>query len=122
MKKTLITLSLLCASTTAIAAQPTNLSMGGGYSGPTVGLIQTVAEALKARDDVPVTITGNIVHSYGDEDYLFSDGSNEIVVEIDDKDWAGITVTDKTKVIINGEVDREWMERTIDVNTVRLAK
>ena len=43
-------------------------------------------------------------------------------VEIDNKDWRGITVTPTTKITIRGEVDKDWTVRTIDVDSVVLAK
>ena len=91
----------------------------GGFQGPTAhAQITTVAQARKARDDAPVTLTGHIVQRMaGDDDnYLFRDNTGEIVVDIDHEVFRGRTVTPETQVRISGRVDQEFMEATkIDV-------
>lgn len=92
---------------------------GGGFVGPGAGgSATTVQQALSMRDDTPVVLTGKIVSSLGDEKYLFRDATGEIIIEIDDDDWRGITVTPDTTLEIVGEVDKEFMDKTkIDVNS-----
>lgn len=92
---------------------------GGGFVGPGPAVSgTTVQQALTMRDDSPVTLTGKIVSSLGDEKYLFRDATGEIIIEIDDEDWRGITVSPETTLEIVGEVDKEFMGRTkIDVNS-----
>ncbi len=92
---------------------------GGGFVGPGTAVQgTTVQQALSMRDDTPVTLTGKIVSSLGDEKYLFRDATGEIIIEIDDEDWRGITVTPETTLEIVGEVDKELLGRTkIDVDS-----
>ena len=45
-----------------------------------------------------------------------------MIVEIDHRDWNGIEATPETKLVIQGEVDKEWKHTAVDVNTVQLAK
>lgn len=92
---------------------------GGGFVGPGAGgSATTVQQALSMRDDTPVVLTGKIVSSLGDEKYLFRDATGEIIIEIDDDDWRGITVTPDATLEIVGEVDKEFMDKTkIDVNS-----
>ena len=92
---------------------------GGGFVGPGAGVSSTtIQEALSMRDDAPVVLTGKIVSSLGDEKYLFRDATGEIIVEIDDEDWRGLTITPETTLEIVGEVDKEFMKKTkIDVKS-----
>ncbi|MBO4330255.1 MAG: YgiW/YdeI family stress tolerance OB fold protein [Rhodocyclaceae bacterium] len=91
----------------------------GGFQGPMAqAQVTTVAEARKARDDTPVTLTGHIVQRlpHDDDDYLFRDNTGEIEVDIDHKVFRGQNVTPQTRVRISGEVDQEFMKATsIDV-------
>ncbi|MFB2681260.1 NirD/YgiW/YdeI family stress tolerance protein [Shewanella mangrovisoli] len=93
----------------------------GGFNGPSSGLtVQDVQGALRASDDTNVDLTGYIISSIGDEDYVFRDQTGEIVVEIDDELWRGLTIKPDIKVNIRGEVDK-WMTIEIDVKSLRLA-
>lgn len=96
----------------------------GGFQGPTAqAKVNTVAEARKAWDDTPVTLTGNIVQRlpHDDDDYLFRDATGEIVVDIDHELFMGRTVTPETKVRIFGEVDKDMMEPvSIDVKFMEI--
>lgn len=84
----------------------------GGFQGPMAqAQVSTVAEARKARDDAPVTLTGHIVQRMpnDDDNYLFRDNTGEIVVDIDHEVFRGRTVTPDTQVRISGEVDHDFM-------------
>ena len=95
----------------------------GGFNGPNaISVINTVKEASHADDNAAVELTGYIISSIGNENYMFKDATGEIKIEIDQKDWHGLTVMPTTKIIIRGEVDKDWTVRTIDVDTVILAK
>ncbi|MDR3352913.1 MAG: NirD/YgiW/YdeI family stress tolerance protein, partial [Zoogloeaceae bacterium] len=81
----------------------------GGFVGPsTPPAASTVADARTLPDDARVVLQGHITRALGDEKYLFSDKTGEIVVEIDDKLWRGQRVEVKDTVEIRGEVDRDW--------------
>ena len=82
-----------------------------------------MAEALKAWDDTPVTLTGHIVQRlpHDDDKYLFRDATGEIMVDIDHELFMGRTVTPETKIRISGEVDKDMMERAaIDVGWLEI--
>lgn len=68
------------------AAQQTS---GEGFYGPGPALV-TAQQAIGMSDDTPVTLSGHIVQSLSDEDYLFYDATGTIRVEIDHKLWTGI--------------------------------
>jgi uncharacterized protein (TIGR00156 family) len=88
-----------------------------GYTGPGLEPV-TVAEARELRDDSPVVLRGKIERSLGDENYLFSDGSGTITIEIDHRLWNGLSVSQDDTVEISGEVDREFGSVKIDVNRI----
>lgn len=119
MKKIIIATTLILTSGFAAA---NTVPATGGFNGPTAGMQTTVAQALKANDDTPVKITGSITQALGDEDYQFSDGTNTIVVEIDDRVWQGVDVTPNDTVTIIGSLDKDaWEDATIDVKRIVIA-
>jgi uncharacterized protein (TIGR00156 family) len=83
--------------------------------------VLTVEEAKKLRDDSPVQLQGAIVRALGDEKYVLRDASGEIIVEIDDDVWRGVTVGPDDKVEIRGEVDRDFpgFPVEIEVDVIR---
>lgn len=109
------TLVLLLAplfSTAALAA---------GYTGPgATTQVTTVAAALKASDDTPVVLQGQIVKRLQDERYEFKDASGTINVEIDDEDWPAQAISDSVTVRLTGEVDHDLSSREIDVESLEL--
>lgn len=116
MKKTVLVSALALVigfSSGAMAQQPT-----GGYTGPSAVKSATVAEALSFSDDTPVVLTGKIEKSLGDEKYMFADNSGKVVVEIDNEDWRGQNVGADDVVEIKGDVDKEFLETTIDVESI----
>ncbi|WP_297227228.1 NirD/YgiW/YdeI family stress tolerance protein [uncultured Desulfovibrio sp.] len=98
----------------------------GGFQGPTGGTDNdTVAKALKAWDESPVLLTGNIVERLAgsDDKYMFRDATGQIIVDIDHELFWGKTVTPANTVRIAGEVDKEMFEATkIDVKFLEVIK
>lgn len=122
MKKTLYTsffAMMVCFSIVAEAQfVPNNANMQGGFKGPSDS-ITTVAEALKAKDDALVQLTGHIEKETGKEKYQFRDATGAIIVEIETEDWRGVTVTPSDVVTLYGEVDAEMMHANeIDVDRI----
>lgn len=103
----------------AFASGPTPAT--GGFKGPGPART-TVAEAIKLRDDSPVTLQGHIIERLGDERYTFKDATGTVVIEIDDEDWGGLEVTPAMAVIIEGEVEKSWSTVEIEVDRISLAK
>ncbi|MCG9780410.1 YgiW/YdeI family stress tolerance OB fold protein [Photobacterium damselae] len=119
MKKILIIATLF--STTAFAnTQILNQPVQQGFSGPTQG-INSVKEALSSWDDTPVTLTGHITASLGGEKYTFNDGTGNITIDVDHDKWFGLQVTPQTKIVLQGEVDKDFNSTSIDVDAIRLA-
>lgn len=98
----------------------------GGFQGPTGGTDNdTVAKALKAWDESPVVLTGNIVERLAgsDDKYMFRDATGQVIVDIDHELFWGKTVTPANTVRIAGEVDKEMFEATkIDVKLLEVIK
>jgi uncharacterized protein (TIGR00156 family) len=89
------------------------------YSGPSnTPVYKTIAEVLKhGSDETPVQLEGHLVKKVGKEKYLFSDGSSEIRVEIDDKHFPATAVNEKTRVQIRGEFEKDFLQSPeIDVD------
>lgn len=94
-----------------------------GFVGPQIENlnITTVKEISKLFDDTHVILQGKIVNDLGDEKYTFADETGEIIIEIDDEDWNGLTVTPETTVQIYGEVDKGLFKKTkIDVDSIKV--
>lgn len=121
MKK-LILLAALASSSVFANNHVTNSQQG--FSGPTAGIstVKAVLDAGMFSDDTPVTLTGYLVKSLGNEHYEFKDNTGTIEVEIDHDKWLGLQATPKTKITINGEIDKEFNYTKVDVDSVSLAK
>lgn len=132
MNKTIMAMLLGLASFGVSAA-----NQGGGFSGPggTSGQlvtqggfvggsqsIITVEQAKQLRDDAWVTLEGNIISRIGHEHYQFKDSTGMIIVDIDDKYWNGQNVTPDTKIRIEGEVDKDWIELEVDVKRLTVIR
>lgn len=124
MKKISIA-AIVCALTGAanagfVTTVQTDEARGGFVGGPQT--VSTVAQASDMRDDTDVVVVGKIVRRVGDKKYLFEDGTGSIVVEIDDDDWRGQTVTPDDKVKLSGEIDRGLLKTEIEIDYVELLK
>ena len=115
----------------ALVALTVHAQQGGGFTGQGPGQggsgsgltgsrqVSTVQQATGLRDDSPVILQGRILRSLGDEKYLFADSTGNIVVEIDDDLWRGLTVGENDRIEISGEVDRERNRVEVDVESIR---
>jgi uncharacterized protein (TIGR00156 family) len=100
----------------------------GGYQGPrtrpgTANLVLiTVEEAKTLKDDAWVLLRGKIERSRGHEKYVFTDDSGSINIEIDRKDWRGISVDENDTVEIIGKVDKDHFGRKIEIEVKTIKK
>lgn len=105
-------------------------SLFAQWTGPTettrssrdVGLI-TVAQALELQDDQRCTLQGTLVRQIGrdKEDFIFTDGTTEIRIDLDMKLQNALGPFDATtQVEIYGEVDTErGVFEEFDVKAIR---
>lgn len=92
-------------------------AIGGFVEG--TGAIATAQEAKGMSDNAFVTLRGRIDRRLGSDEYVFQDESGTIVVEIDDEEWFGMTVTPDTPIEISGAVERGWFSGVkVDVHRV----
>lgn len=127
MRRFLPALALVLGlSSPALAAYNGPAGGYGGFQGPTAAVgTNTVAKALRAWDDSPVVLTGNIVQRMAgsDDKYIFRDATGEIIVDIDHELFWGRTVTPANTVRIAGEVDKDMFDPTkIDVDFLEVLK
>jgi uncharacterized protein (TIGR00156 family) len=118
-------LRLFSAAFALIAALPV-YAQGGfvdntGRAATAAGIL-SVEEAKKLRDDAPVQLQGNIVRALGDEKYVFRDEGGEIVVEIDDDVWRGVTVGPDDRVEIRGEIDKDFPGFPVEIEVDAVKK
>lgn len=95
------------------------------YVGPSdVAAADSVAAILADPvDDRDVTLTGVILRKLGDEMYIFSDGTGEIRVEIDDEDFPASPIDESTRITLRGEIDKTLMaDPEVDVDVIELVR
>lgn len=116
-----ICLPLLAASAFSHAGGYTGPN--GGAAGTAAGVINTAQAANQASDDARVVLEGTITHRLKGDNYEFRDASGTIKVEIDDDQWpTNVSVDDKQKVRLVGEVDVDSDGREVDVHRVEIVQ
>lgn len=116
MKKALLT--LLCVGI-ALPALAKNHSKGFVFVPENV-VIETVEDVKNKKDEAMVVMQGQIVKALGDDKYAFTDKTGEIIIEIDQDDFNGVTVTAGELLEISGEVDKDMMKPAkVDVKTIK---
>lgn len=96
-------------------------SARGGFVGDSESII-TIDQIGNLRDDAYVIVQGNIIRRVEGDKYLFQDPSGTIVVEIDDDDWNGVTVTPDDTIKLYGEVDKGLTKTEIDIDYIEKIK
>ena len=114
---------MVCASFLSAQGFTGEKAAKGGFvdGSGTSSAITAVSKALKMRDDTRAILKGNIVKQIAHEKYLFQDSTGEIVVEIDDDDWGGVTVGPNDTVELVGEIDRDFKKIEFDVDYIKKA-
>jgi len=100
-------------------------SAGAQYTGPgATPMPGSVAEVLKDPvDDRKVLLRGKLLKKLSSDKYLFSDGTGEIRVEIDDDLFRGIKVSETSVIEIYGEIEKDFMrDPEIDVKRIAVIK
>ena len=116
MKKMFFLSVALCFTATLAEARFVDK---GGIKDP-ASMVNTVAEVKQMKDNSYVVLEGKIEKRLKDEDFLFTDSTGSITVEIDDDEWQGQTVTPQDTVEIKGKFDKGVLEDEIDVKQIRL--
>ncbi len=95
------------------------------YTGPGAGGEPSSVAAINKspKDDMYVVLEGKLLKKKKHETYIFSDGTGEIPVEIDDRLMPAQNINENSVVEIRGEVDAGVMETPeIDVKEIRVIK
>ena len=86
-------------------------------------VIESVEDVKNKSDDTMVVMQGQIAKAIGDEKYLFTDKTGEIIIEIDNQDFDGVTVSAGEIIEITGEVDKEMMKPAkVEVKSIKKLK
>lgn len=89
--------------------------MGGFVGEGEANPITTISKAKRMFDDSVVTIRARITRRLGDEKYMARDETGEMMVEIDDDKWYGITATSADLLEMTGEIDKDFNKVKLDV-------
>ncbi|OOF68272.1 YgiW/YdeI family stress tolerance OB fold protein [Rodentibacter caecimuris] len=115
-----LTLALLLGLSTTVAFAGfqgnSNHSRKGGFTQRI-----TIKQALSEKDDTMVTLVGNISRQVDKDKYIFTDGTDEIKIEVDRKVWGGLNVGPQDKIRILGKLDNEVLEKA-DIDVIRIEK
>lgn len=109
MKKTIIaiTAALILSPTIALADNGDhNKHAQFNYTGPVT--TTTVAELLKDTGmftEQDATVDGHIIRHIHKDKYVFSDGTTEIQIELDDDIYLPTAINETTKIRIFGEYE-----------------
>ena len=120
MKK-LALATLLALSTSAAFAGFNGNNAQVGFQGGNQVQQLTVKQALSAQDGSVISLVGNITQQLDDDEYVFTDGSDQIKVDIRNRAWRGLNVGSQDKIRVYGRVDNDAFQRT-EVEVFRVEK
>ena len=83
----------------------------GGFQGGEQGQQLTVKQALSAKDNSMITLVGNITQQIDGDEYVFTDGTDQIKLEIKKRVWNGLNVGPQDKIRVYGKLDNEPFEK-----------
>lgn len=114
---TLVTVLALPLLVTSVSAKNKNK---GFVFVPQEMAVETVADAKDKADDTIVVLQGYIAKSLGGDKYAFTDKTGEIIIEIDDDEFDGVSVTSGEMIEIMGEVDKDSKKPAkVEVKTIK---
>lgn len=114
-----ITAAAATAAALMMAVAPAQAQFVGGPS-TTITVKQLVDTG---RDDQLVTLEGYLVEQVKHEKYTFRDATGTVLVEIDDEVFMGQRVDPKTKVCLEGEFEKDMLEKDeVDVHKLTIIR
>jgi uncharacterized protein (TIGR00156 family) len=99
---------------------------GGGFIDPkNPAAVMTTLQIQTAADDTYCVLEGFIVERATGPDaherYVFKDDSGTVIVEIEDRVFAGRTITPQTKIRLYGEVEKEnFRNNEVEVKRIEI--
>ncbi len=91
------------------------------YSGPQAIPPMTSVKQIQEdpKNDRPIALRGYLTKQISNEQYIFTDGTGDIKVDIDKKKFPEGTINEKTKVELFGEIDKgSFKDVEIDVDRI----
>ena len=113
--------TLLALSTSAAFAGFNGNNAQVGFQGGNQVQQLTVKQALSAQDGSVISLVGNITQQLDGDEYVFTDGSDQIKVDIRNRAWRGLNVGPQDKIRVYGRVDNDAFQRT-EVEVFRVEK
>lgn len=109
MRKTILTIAsaVILLPTIAMANGQGDLNRNGGvrFNGPVE--VTSVAELKGIKlGETDAIVEGNILRQIQHDKFLFSDGTGEMVIEIDDDIRLGQSIDEKTRLRLSGEFEK----------------
>ena len=121
MKKFALATIFALATTSAIAGFNSNNTQGGFQQAAPAAI--SVKQAMSAADNSMITLVGNITQQIDDDEFVFTDGTAQIKVEIKRRAWNGLNVGPNDKIRISGKLDNEAFEKAeLEVYRVEKAR
>ncbi|MCT8762564.1 NirD/YgiW/YdeI family stress tolerance protein [Glaesserella parasuis] len=130
MKKAIILTTLLAVSTVSMAKGDSDRDRHGGYHDGKARThqsqdffdeslaVKSVADALKATDDTPVLLEGQIVKQIDKGEFIFKDKTGEIEIDVSKRAWNGLNIGPQDTIQIRGKVDKDWNKVQVDVKQI----
>lgn len=118
---TLLALGLLLVISGAVYAADgfNGPSKKDGFTGPSREFREVkVVDLEDLRDDTRVSLTGNITEQVGDDEFLFTDGTGTVVLDVDDKAWYGIDISPEDTVTVYGKLDKGYTKIEVEVKRI----
>lgn len=106
------------------ALLPASQLAQAGYTGPSAPIQTSIAAVLdNPEDNQGVQLQGYLIKKLSHEKYWFSDGAQQIRVEIEQEDFPAEPFDEHDLIEIFGEVEQDFLESPeIDVEKVVLKK
>lgn len=94
------------------------------YQGPVQNQLTRIDQIIdNGKDDQMVRLQGYLVEKVSNDKYLFSDGQQQIRVEIDDHLFPAEPFDQQDLIEIIGEVEKDYLESAeIDVDRLQLLR
>lgn len=107
-----------------IALALASFQLHAQYKGPQAAVQQQIKAILdNPKDNQSVRLTGYLTEKLSHEKYWFSDGTDQIRVEIEPEDFPAGEFDENDLIEIHGEVEKDFLESPeIDVEYITIKK
>lgn len=113
--KKILVLTTLATATLLAACSTKNETVQNQTFGANTANTVTIAQAKSLHDDSRVVLQGKIQRQVDGDEYIFADSTGNIKIE---NVWKGLDVTPNDTIRIQGKLDKETFDSSIDVYSV----